>query len=328
MELLGLSTVEAGIIFDSVDKNRNGVVEIEEFLSWIFGRDDLQEFLRRAWFGAEVAATRGWSLTLVSEGEEFEKLREVMRVSDPKSLGFGKDVREKGGAKYRDLEVVHAWKVNKPMKAQMFGLRRDEVANQLRMIARSKGPQKPTVTKLNHLEGFFRVDDASNEKILLHGTRPQAIVAIVQNGLDNKMSGGMFGAGVYLAEDPSKIDQYCTPDTGEVEHLEELWKPMYEENDMKRPGGEIFYCFVVRVLMGCPVHTEDGEEDIDDGGDIWWSDECRQLRHVPGVTPPLHHHAVVAEKGEGHARHREFVHFDGTGCCLIQYIIAYRRAYT
>lgn len=325
LELLGLSPAEAETIFSKVDKNGNDQVEVDEFISWIFGREDSQEFLRRSWLGAEAATTRGWSLTLVPESRELEKIREVMHVTDRKNLGHGKDVKEKG-AKYTDLEVVHAWKVNKPMKTQRFALTKDEVATQLRMIATVKGPRDPTVTKLSRHEGFFQVDNASNEKILLHGTNPHAIVAILQNGLDSRMSGGMFGAGVYLAEDPSKIDQYCTPDNGD-EDLAELWKPMYEENAIKHPGGEIFYCFVVRALMGCPVHTEDGEVDIENGEDIWWSDECRQLSHVPGVVPPLHYHALVAETGEGHARHREFVHFDGTGCCLIQYVIAYRRVY-
>merc|ERR1712146_540855 len=104
------------------------------------------------------------------------------------------------------------------------------------------------------------------------------------------MCGGMFGAGVYLAEDPSKMDQYCTPDsTMSSESQEALWKPMYEENGMKHPGGEIFYGCVVRVLLGHPVLTQDGEENLEDGEDIWWSDECRQLSHIPGVSPPVHY---------------------------------------
>jgi len=61
-------------------------------------------------------------------------------------------------------------------------------------------------------EGFsLSLNDDVNEKILLHGTRPETLLTLLQNGLSERFSGGLFGNGSYLAEDPSKIDQYCMP---------------------------------------------------------------------------------------------------------------------
>merc|ERR1712139_485798 len=71
----------------------------------------------------------------------------------------------------------------------------------------------PVKTKLDDAaRKLLNLDEAVNEKCLLHGTKPDHALSIIHNGLNEKLSGGLFGKGVYLAEDPSKIDQYCTPD--------------------------------------------------------------------------------------------------------------------
>ena len=62
----------------------------------------------------------------------------------------------------------------------------------------------------------------------------------------------MFGCGVYLAEDPSKIDQYCTPDTGGPENLEELWKALSPPH----PGAGIAIEGDVWVSGWYPAATE------------------------------------------------------------------------
>ena len=61
-----------------------------------------------------------------------------------------------------------------------------------------------------------RLEDNINERCLLHGTRPEHVLNLLQNGLNERMSksSGAFGGGLYLAEDIEKIDQYCSPDPG------------------------------------------------------------------------------------------------------------------
>jgi hypothetical protein len=50
--------------------------------------------------------------------------------------------------------------------------------------------------------------EEANEVLLLHGTKPEVVLSILQNSLDPDMARpGMFGRGTYFAEDSAKIDQ-------------------------------------------------------------------------------------------------------------------------
>lgn len=46
-----------------------------------------------------------------------------------------------------------------------------------------------------------------NEVFLMHGTRPETVLPILRAGLNERFSGGHFGAGSYLAEVADKINQ-------------------------------------------------------------------------------------------------------------------------
>lgn len=50
-----------------------------------------------------------------------------------------------------------------------------------------------------------------NEVLLLHGTKTETLNGIINDGLDNRLSGEgtMFGLGAYLAESSTKADQYA-----------------------------------------------------------------------------------------------------------------------
>ena len=50
----------------------------------------------------------------------------------------------------------------------------------------------------------------------------------------------------------------------------------------------------------------------------------RELSAVPGVTPPIFHHSLIAELGEDIVRYREFVLFHSE-YVHIDYVIAYHR---
>ena len=57
-------------------------------------------------------------------------------------------------------------------------------------------------------------DGELNEALLLHGTKPQHLHSLLFDGLDPQVSSdGLFGRGVYFAEDAAKIDQYVGVDT-------------------------------------------------------------------------------------------------------------------
>ncbi len=91
-------------------------------------------------------------------------------------------------------------------------------------------------TKFDPIASTFRVDSGVNEKFLLHGTKPETLLAILQNGLHERFSGGTLGSGLYLAEDAAKADQYCTVDSGWCEDLRELHKRLYIEHRLEHPG--------------------------------------------------------------------------------------------
>ena len=51
----------------------------------------------------------------------------------------------------------------------------------------------------------------------------------------------------------------------------------------------------------------------------------RELADVPNVQPPVHYHSLIAEKGPGHDRYREFVVFHASDYICPEFLIAYQR---
>ena len=119
------------------------------------------------------------------------------------------------------------------------------------------------------------LDPGINEKWLLHGTKPQTVVPILEKGLSGRLSGGAFGSGVYLTENAEKMDQYTfpdLPDSAPAAGLEELHSILYGtgEDSIGRPDEDVFYAFVVLACCGLPVRTKDGLTDLDrPGSDIF-----------------------------------------------------------
>jgi len=102
---------------------------------------------------------------------------------------------------------------------------------------------------------------------------------------------------------------------------------------------DVFYVLVVRAALGFPVRTQrmldnrPGSRSHDlraarvtsmDNGAPIFPVNCRELSPVPGVTPKIYHHSLIAELGRDIARYREFVLFHGD-YVHIDYVIAYHR---
>jgi len=137
-----------------------------------------------------------------------------------------------------------------------------------------------------------------NECFLVHGTKPEHVVEILSTGLNERFSGGLFGHGVYLAEDPGKCDQYTVEDNGNVELAAALYGAGGQQNGM-------CYMFVCRALLGWPAFTKDGK-DLVSGGPVWAAGATdRELSKVPGTQ--FEHTSLVAELGTRIIRYREFV---------------------
>jgi len=109
--------------------------------------------------------------------------------------------------------LVGAWKVDNPLHAHRFRERREELK---RILGR----------EADGLEGF-------------HGTHPDAVIPICDNGFDkSRRSGQVYGAGEYFAKNPSVSVGYCK-------------------------GGD--YMLVCRLTLGVESSTADNK----DGDHIW-----------------------------------------------------------
>jgi len=172
-----------------------------------------------------------------------------------------------------------------------------------------------------HLPGDLAAN--INEVYLMHGTRPENVMAILNSGLDERYSRGIFGLGTYLAEDVAKCDQYCTSDASNQNSgpLADLHRILFPD-ETKHPGN-LCYVFVCRVTLGYPIVTQDGSRQMHGDRSVWGSLN-RELPCVPGTEPQLRHHSLRAELGTRILRFREFIVFHGEQI-YPEYLVAYRR---
>ncbi len=149
----------------------------------------------------------------------------MLHVADPHQLGVGRDAHTYH-RNYHGLQFYTAWRVEHPDMWREFDSRRLTMKSQMKQLAR-QGLACPNVrvqpAMASGLPGSLCLE--VNETYLLSGTKPEHLLAILHNGLNPKLSAlsGAFGAGVYLAEEAAKIDQYTTPDSSyEQDQLDEL----------------------------------------------------------------------------------------------------------
>lgn len=257
--------------------------------------------------------------------DQWNQLYALFQVSDPENLGYGRDVRSSGH--YTGLTPVCAWSITAESRFNKYVAACEEVGTALESL----GELPAIKTKLDTVgEDIFEINESVNEKVLLHGTRPETLLTLLQNGLSERFSKGLFGNGSYLAEDPSKIDQYCTPDTQEGKDLDVLHNKLFVECEVK-PTKDMFYAIVCRVALGYPAFTKDGKTNSSPpNNDVFANDEKRELALIPyDGELPIHYHSLIAECGPASqgfqcARHREFIVFDSARI-IEEYIIGYIR---
>ena len=106
-----------------------------------------------------------------------------------------------------------------------------------------------------------------------------------------------------------------------------LHKRLFEH--VRHPGG-LFYVVVCRVALGHFCRTQEGERmgprtmDKPTSSVFPSLTNTRELAAVPGVTPPVHYHALIAETGRTIARFREFISFHSE-YVYPEYVLAYQR---
>ena len=217
-------------------------------------------------------------------------------------------------------------------------------------------PDSQLHSAASRLPGTLRSD--VNETRLLHGTKPAALLSVLSGGPNERYSGGIFGSGTCahglaqprarpqplfhavslsapadLAADAGKNDQYTYDKNGRNDQAyndhPELHSRLYSDShrhpDRRKDGifGNVYYVLVCRAALGSFAVSRDGRTTVE--GEPLFPFTDRELRPITGVSPPVHHHALVGETATGHERYREFIVFHGDSL-YPEYLLAYHRA--
>ena len=288
----------------------------------------LQEKAHRA-LQEDGFALRALLASDANDAHERRSLEALLQTEHPNFLGKGKDVSKKYGP-YDSLKLACAWKVNHPRNRDKYRAGFKRVQEEMDLLKKrgkdvDKVPGLPVRTA--RAAESFPMEAGANEAILLHGTSPDRLLDLLSQGLNEHYAGTnagtAFGDGVYLAEDVGKTDQYVGADSV-YDPSSELHKRLYG-NTMRHPG-DVFYVLVVRAALGYPVRTQHpGQKatSMDTGAPIF-PINFRELSAVPGVTPTIVHHSLIAERGVALDRYREFILFNSQ-FWHIDYVIAYHR---
>jgi len=292
---------------------------------------------------AAAKAADGFALLPVTDALVLRSLEALLQTERPEWLGKGKDVSKKYGP-YDSLKLACAWKVDHPRNLDKYTTGVKRVQEELKLLEKKgkknvsthtdhKNPPVPGLPVKTDRVGGFPLSQDCNEVVLLHGTNPDRLLALLSTGLNERYSGTgagtAFGDGVYLAEDVGKTDQYVSADSA-YDPSCELHKRLYGRT-VRHPS-DVFYVLVVRAALGYPVrttHMGQSATSIDTGEQIF-PINFRELSSVPGVMPPICHHSLIAELGGtmNHKlvleRYREFVLFHSE-YVHIDYVIAYHR---
>ena len=192
-------------------------------------------------------------------------------------------------------------------------------------VASAGGAPPLTCRVADALPGDLRVD--VNEAFLMHGTNAGVLINILSTGMNERFAGtaagAAYGEGLYLAEDAGKNDQYTKVDS-QYDGSSELHKRLYAHG--ARHQGKVFYILVCRVALGHHVRTQQMGRNATstDTGRPVFPISFRELDTVAGVSPPVHHHSLLADNLDGGARYREFIVFHSE-YIYPEYLLAYQR---
>ena len=254
-------------------------------------------------------------------------LERLLQTDTVKLKQNGADRR---GTTHDRLKLACAWRLENPVLWEKYMVGVQEVINGMKRIRQgrvaSAGGAPPLTCRVaDALPGDLRVD--VNEAFLMHGTKADVLISILSTGMNERFAGtaagAAYGEGSYLAEDAGKNDQYTKVDP-QYDGSSELHKRLYAHG-VPHPG-KVFYILVCRVALGHHVRTKQAGRDAKsmDTGRPVFPISFRELDTVAGVSPPVHHHSLLADNLDGGARYREFIVFHSE-YIYPEYLLAYQR---
>lgn len=271
-----------------------------------------------AWDRSPLPAT-GWrALPVPISSDVFSMLSRCLDTNGS-WLGSGRDVREAG--RYSKLRLVRAWRVENRRLWRRYHNEREGIKQEIQQRGlRLPNPhiRKELTDAVKDLPDPLQKD--VNEARLLHGTSPEAALSLLSNGLNERFTSvAMFGFGSYFAEDAGKNDQYCTCDKS-AGQAKDLHKHLYGGNRGDHPQ-KVFYIFLCRVVLGVFNKTD---KPYKEAPGVYATKDAKELAIIQNTSPPVHHHALLAELGPTIQRYREFIQFHDARI-YPEYLLAYQR---
>jgi hypothetical protein len=313
---------------DALRKEQRGVEKEKAEL----GRRKAERLHFPRYWKREGADRDGFALFPLTEARNaavWRVLARCLHTPRPEWMGSGTDTEEPWPANSRSkLVLSRAWRLESPNLWRRYCVAQETVRSQIALLRRQRKLVPVLSTMLDRttraLPGTRRTD--VNEAYLLHGTGPLVVESILSGGTNMRYSKvAAFGNGIYFAEDPAKNDQYVTNDSRFGAHPA-LHKRLYSTHSPAHPNERVYYLILCRVTAGALVRTRDGRTQLDGQGSpsVFCRAGPRELAQISGVTPPVHHHALLVETGGRVARFREVVVFHDE-YIYPEYILAYRR---
>ncbi|CAE7299658.1 ODA11 [Symbiodinium natans] len=253
-----------------------------------------------------------------------------------RGLGVGYDQRFKK-VDYSSLRLKECWQINLPTRTAEYDFRKYVVQQEVSRVASElfRGHIPCVTTATDGLRKSWSLDTGCNEQLLFHGTGTEHLLSIAYTGVSERLSGGLFGTGAYLAEDAAKADQYAVPlePSSSEKMAADIRSKLFTDCGLGIPQEDVYFMLVCKVVLGFPLYTQDGETAMASpptetrlipGATIFANSRKGELVQVEHLSPPVRYHALIAEKHRLLKRFREFVIYDGKGI-LPAYIVAYER---
>ena len=254
-------------------------------------------------------------------------LERLLQTDPVKLKQSGADRR---GTTHDRLKLACAWRLENPALWDKYMSGVQGVMNDMKRIRQgrvaSAGGAPPLTCRVaDALPGDLRVD--VNEAFLMHGTNAGVLFNILSQGMNERFAGtaagAAYGEGSYLAEDAGKNDQYTKVDP-QYDGSSELHKRLYAHG--ARHQDKVFYILVCRVALGHHVRTKEFGKNATsaDTKRPVFPISFRELDTVAGISPPVHHHSLLADVMDVGARYREFIVFHSE-YIYPEYLVAYQR---
>ncbi len=242
---------------------------------------------------------------LNAEASEINKRKDLLKAKEDSLVRQGALIgkgRDNLGLTHKGYRVVRVARVENPLLWKRYVTQREAVVANL-----PAGTQRHTRTNVESWRPWQKRElaqhTASNEAFFFHGTKPDIVECITSTGFDERVCslGGLFGVGVYLAENSSKSDEYCVPN-----------------------GNGSCFMFLVRAVIGTPAIVLQQMNNLrrppcTQGHTELRGQFCKDPRADSVLAP-----TSATHPGAFLQKYREFIVYDRTQC-YPEFLIEFKR---